>query len=131
MLPFILFTATFLKPCHRNNQLNDCIKKTMLELKPELAKGIPAMKIPPLHPLHLPKLDTSHDNIELVFINYNIEPMEDYTIKNVQMDLEKCELFLDLFYPNLVTYGDYRVKGQLLLFQLDGQGKIFLNFSKY
>lgn len=54
LCPISHFAADYLLICHRNDtNLNACMKKSIENLKPYLARGIPEYDIPALEPILL------------------------------------------------------------------------------
>ncbi|KRT83799.1 hemolymph juvenile hormone-binding protein [Oryctes borbonicus] len=121
----------FLKVCHRNDpQLNQCIKSSLLDLRPHLANGIPALKVSSLHPLLITRLDISTNDVKLYYTNFTLGPMEQFEINDISADFDKCQILLDFSYPKeQVGQGQYHINGQLLLFHLDSEGWVDVNFT--
>lgn len=50
-----MILASFIKPCKRNDpNLEKCVVKMLENIRPQLAKGIPEMRLPPLDPFFVP-----------------------------------------------------------------------------
>lgn len=59
----LLFAAYFLKVCHRNdNDLNECVKRSIENLRPLMSKGIPEFDIPSCEPLIIPEVIIDQGN---------------------------------------------------------------------
>ncbi|GJQ84885.1 hypothetical protein Trydic_g502 [Trypoxylus dichotomus] len=121
----------FLKLCHRSDpQLSQCIKSSVEDLRPHLAKGIPALKISPFHPLLISRLDINTNDVKLYYSNFSLGPMEEFVINDMNADFDKCQISFDISYPEKqIGQGEYHINGQVLLFHLDSEGRIDINFT--
>lgn len=128
-----LFSAPFIKPCHRNEpDLTKCIAKVVTEIKPRLETGIPEMHIPPLNPLKLPAagLDTG-EAFKATFENIEIFGAHNFNMKKLELDLENNKAAITLHFPILRIRSVYTVTGRILILELNGYGKADGNFSEY
>lgn len=119
--------------CKRNvPSLANCLKESTEALRPYLRDGIPEMHLPPIEPLLVPhaELDTG-ESFKATFDNFLVYGLTNYTLKNIDVDLDKNSVDLDLLFPFVRTTGDYKLKGRLLILQLNGFGKCDGNYSEH
>lgn len=85
-----IFSASFLKICHRSDpRLNDCVKSSVELLKPLLGNGIPEIGIPGCEPLVIPEIVLNQGNegalaIQSTFTNIKIYGPSDFVLESVK-----------------------------------------------
>ncbi|XP_063709108.1 protein takeout-like [Culicoides brevitarsis] len=124
----------YINVCHANDpKLNECVKKSILNLRPYLSNGIPALSIPSVDPLEIPKISLQQDsgpiNLNSRFENIKIHGLSHFRIRAVRIDPEKAKFRLRLWFPELHMVADYYVKGKFLMVPMVGNGKSTGNFS--
>lgn len=104
----------------------------MEEIRPYLPNGIPEMHLPSLEPLEVPhaELDTGA-TFKAVFDNIRVYGLSSFIIQNVDVNLNKNIVDLDILFPSVQTTADYTIKGRLLILQLNGNGRCEGNYSEY
>lgn len=112
-------------------KLNDCVKNSMMDIRPHLSKGIKQFRMPPLEPLRVmhAELDTGRA-FKAVFNNILIHGLSDFIIKHVVVDFKNTKIYLDLVFPVVNITADYKLNGRLLILQLNGAGKSKGSYSE-
>lgn len=103
----------------------------MEDIRPYLPEGIKELRIPPLEPLEVlhAELDTG-DSFKAVFDNIRIYGLSDFIVKDVIVDYNATTLTLDLVFPLVRAMADYKIRGRLLILQLNGSGKSLGTYSE-
>lgn len=134
----ISFPANYIRVCNRNlspEYLNECVRRSILMLKPRLSRGIPQLSLPPFNPLHLPKVSFSQDqgpiNLNSTYTNIKIYGLSDFKLQSVKIDLKKNYFQLQMMFPELYMTADYLISGHILMLPLQGQGLSYGNYSKF
>lgn len=132
LLSFLL-VASFIKPCSlKDPQLSDCIVREMENLRPYLPQGVPEMHIPKMEPLRIESavLESGND-LKVNFINVDLYGLTAFKLISGQFDIKNDFVKVDLFFENLRSEGNYKVKGKLLFFDLNGAGKVNGTLRKF
>lgn len=127
-----IISASFVHVCNRNMpRMNDCVKQSMKDVQPYLAKGIKQFRMPSLEPLRVmhAELDTGAA-FKAVFDNILIHGLSDFIIHDVHVDFASTKLYLDLVFPVVKITADYKLNGRLLILQLNGAGKSEGSYSE-
>jgi len=85
----ILFLASFLKICQRNDpNLNECVKQSIDLLRPSLKTGIPTLQIPPCEPLRVPRIEISQSagpvSIRSTYTDIEVQGGTSFILKSVK-----------------------------------------------
>lgn len=101
------------------------------QARPRLTSGIPEMHVPSLEPLLIPhvELDTGV-SFKAVFNNIHIYGLSKFIMKNVNFDVDRNVVDVNLRFPLVTASADYAMKGRILILQLNGFGKCEGNYSK-
>ncbi|XP_077289407.1 uncharacterized protein LOC143913463 [Arctopsyche grandis] len=129
--------AEYLKLCNKNDpDLQRCIKKSVLFLKPYLSRGIPELKVPSIEPLMLrePLILNPSNGLRTVGLEINVKNISvygcsDFDLRNLYVNFDKDTVNFDLKLKDLMINGLYNVDGRILLLPIKGNGKFVGNFS--
>ncbi|XP_065162849.1 protein takeout-like [Atheta coriaria] len=125
---------SFLNICQRNDpHLNDCIKKSVENLRPLLRKGIPEFDIPSCEPLHIPEVVIDQGagplSIKSSYKDIQVSGPTDFTLKSIRIDLEKNRVRIKLWLPKLEVMCQYELQGKILMMPISGSGESHGNYS--
>ncbi|GAB0098497.1 hypothetical protein DMENIID0001_142380 [Sergentomyia squamirostris] len=127
----------YIHVCNRNlapEQLNECVRRSILLLKPRLSRGIPQLSLPPCHPLYLPKVSFSQEqgpiNLNSTYTNIKVYGLSDFELQSVKIDLKRDFFQLKMLFPELYMTADYLIAGQLLMLPLQGKGQSYGNYTE-
>ncbi|XP_008551173.1 uncharacterized protein LOC103573751 [Microplitis demolitor] len=123
-------------PCSRSeppDEYDKCVLQQLMILTPQLIKGIPSLKLPPLDPLSLPSLVVDR-NLDAIRVKANLTNVRVYGASNYEIDELRAKpndlaVFLRVRIPYIHVKGNYDVKGNLLLLTLNGNGAFRGNFT--
>lgn len=82
--------------------------------------------------MHIPhaELDTGAA-FKAIFDDIRIYGLAKFVLRNVSLDVEKNVVDVDLMFPLVKAVADYRMKGRILILQLNGVGKCEGNYSEF
>ncbi|XP_071053222.1 protein takeout-like [Onthophagus taurus] len=125
---------SFLKICHRHDpNLEDCIKKSVEQLRPKLSEGIPEFDIPSCEPLYVPEVVIDQGNgplsIKSDYTNIKVYGPSEFELKSVRVDLDKDRVKLKVKLPRLELTSDYSMNGKILMMPISGSGTCAGNYS--
>ncbi|KAL1449828.1 hypothetical protein WDU94_002301 [Cyamophila willieti] len=125
---------SFMKVCSRNDpNLNECVKHSIENLRPFLAKGIPQLGIPPCEPLIIPELVMNQGsgavNVQSIYRNITIFGPSSYVVKAVRIDLDKKRIRVKIELPRLQLNADYMINGRILMMPISGAGQSEGNYT--
>ncbi|KAJ3654883.1 hypothetical protein Zmor_014036 [Zophobas morio] len=136
LLLFVGFSSSkkippYLTLCSRHDpNLNECVKNAVEQLRPHLALGVPELLLPPMDPLVLPEAGlSSGDNFKASFKNIQIYYANEFRIDNLNVNLDKYHIDLELSFPRLRILSQYNIDGRILVLQLHGHGPADGNFT--
>lgn len=89
------------------------------------------MKLLPFDPLPLAEADIQTPQLNAKLIDNQFHAAHDFTLKDLHFDLDNNILSLNFTYTNLIQTGKYNMRGRLLAFQLNGNGNLTVNYSKF
>ncbi|KAG8036445.1 hypothetical protein G9C98_003767 [Cotesia typhae] len=120
-------------PSESPDAYDSCVLQQLMILTPQLVKGIPSLKLPPLDPLSLPSLIVDR-NLDAIRVKANLSSVRVYGASNYEIDELRAKpndlsVFLRLRIPYIHVKGNYEVKGNLLLISLNGNGAFKGNFT--
>ncbi|KAF5279955.1 hypothetical protein FQA39_LY18176 [Lamprigera yunnana] len=120
---------SFIKKCSMANKkvMGDCLQDRVHELVPQYQSGIPELKIPSIDPLIIKeiKINTGHGGsvvLDATITNLKVEGLKNLTIKDIDFDFEKKSGHLEILMPILKIVGQNKLKGKVLLFELQSEG---------
>lgn len=106
------FSASYIQICGQRNQrnLDDCVLKSIKNLKRKLIEGIPETDIMPIEPFLLNNITiTDKPNIKIVGMNVKLHHLSNFHIEYLHLDLEKMELDINLHFDKNEINVDYNV----------------------
>lgn len=109
----------------------DCVKNEVQKLKPKLKDGIAEMHVPPLEPFFLESTGLENGGLSLAMTKINLYGLSDFKIDGLIVDIKNSKVDVNLTFPSIRMVGDYKIKGKILLLQLDGEGKADGTLSKF
>jgi len=115
-------------PNGTDEDLNRCFKVILSDLRPQLAAGIPAIQLPALDPLILPKLDFKQGNsrgavvIKAEFMDVKIKGLSNFTKAEFKINRLKRILTFEMLIPRVRIDGIYNLGGNILVFPIGGTG---------
>ncbi|XP_052125480.1 protein takeout-like [Frankliniella occidentalis] len=120
--------------CKRNDpQLNECVKDSITKLRATFKKGIPELRVPSLDPMVVPRISLNQGNgpvsITSSFKDLHIQGFSDVQINSVKVDLPNFRIDVDCYLPWFYTWGDYDIKGQILILPISGNGPSWSNYT--
>ncbi|XP_057337488.1 protein takeout-like [Microplitis mediator] len=126
---------SFLKICHRSDlHLNECVKHSVEAIKPRLRVGIKELNIPSCEPLKISKINISQSAatiaVKFVCTNILINGGTHFVLKKVNIDFDKNQIQLKIFFPRLSMTSDYDINGRIMMIPIRGQGQCQGNFSE-
>lgn len=95
------------------------------------------MDVPPIDPLEISSIqvdtgNTGSVNLVIALSNCRVSGLRNLKIENLKANLEDNISFSAILtVPKINIEGTYKLKGKILLFELNGQGHISFNASKY
>lgn len=125
---------SYLQLCKRSDANYDsCTMKLIGSIRPQLAKGISQLQIPPLEPLVIPALQIDRDN-EALQVSATLKNLKAYGASSFQInkfksDLKNYVMELTVTLPILSVTTDFDVKGRLLVVPLNGKGVFASNIT--
>lgn len=124
----------YIKICKRDqNTINECVKNSIENIRPNLISGIPELNVPTLEPFYIP---------EIVAVSGELVPLKasgkdvkvsgagNFTIKSIVVDLETLTIRGKVRFPRLHLDGRYNLDTQILIVPLRGEGNLVANAVK-
>lgn len=115
--------------CPMNDQLTECLKAVIPKVLAELANGSSKLGTPPLEPLVVPSISVQGTEgavslSEQSYKDLQIHHLTKMELKNVEASAhpDKFALDLDFLGKQIVTIGQYTLKGRILLLPIGGHG---------
>lgn len=120
--------ANNLLSCVANDPINTCLGATLEDLRSLMPTGIPELGLRPTEPLKIENIEfKTRPNIvgvqiESEFSNVIVRHLSKFITNRIDADLEKRTLFISLTVPMVKIRGNYRVNGNVFVFQISGNG---------
>lgn len=122
---FIL--ASYIKICNQSDpNLGNCIRSSIVSLRPKLQDGIPELEIPSLEPLFIPEIVIDQiDGVQIhaTFKNLTVAGLSKFRLRSFKTDKNAEKLLCKLWFPQLLIKGFYEIRGQLLMMAVNGKQK--------
>ncbi|KAG5680382.1 hypothetical protein PVAND_009891 [Polypedilum vanderplanki] len=115
-----------------DTKLSQCIRKSILSLRPYLNEGIDELDIPSLNPLTVPEiklLQNSGIQVNAAFKHIQIYGATEFRLRSVRCDTSTDKFRMKIWFPELRMMGDYDIQGTILGLPIKGQGRAYGNFS--
>lgn len=105
------FSASYIQICgQRNPNLDDCVLKSIKNLKRKLIEGIPETDIMSIEPFLLNNITIiDKPNIKIVGMNVKLHHLSNFHIEYLHLDLEKMELDINLHFDKNEINVDYNM----------------------
>ncbi|XP_034934986.1 uncharacterized protein [Chelonus insularis] len=123
-------------PCSSESSTEDynqCVLQQLKILTPQLAKGIPLLKLPQLDPLNLSGLviDRNLNDIKIKanFTNIRVYGASHYSIEELKANPKALAVFMVLHFPYIHIKGNCDIKGNYLLLPFNENGAFKGNFT--
>ncbi|XP_034239346.1 circadian clock-controlled protein-like [Thrips palmi] len=120
---------SYIKVCKRNNpNLNDCIRDSIENLRPQLKAGIPELDVPAMEPLHLREINvTPVQNSRLPrfkALGHNVDArgVSDFKIHKIETDLATNTFRASIEIPAIRFTGEYEVNVNVLALPIKTRG---------
>lgn len=125
---------SFIKPCKRSDpNLEKCLIELIDTIRPNLAKGIPEMRIPPLDPFHVPQVvldqGSASVNFRANFKNIIAHGARNFNLTGAKINFDEPSLSIDVGFPAIRVFSDYNITGKVLVVPIKGNGKFEGNFT--
>ncbi|XP_065162852.1 uncharacterized protein [Atheta coriaria] len=123
---------SYIHICHQSDpQLNDCIKNSIEELRPQLRKGIPELDVPPLEPLNVEDIIISRGvgqyHFMLNLTNVQVFGASYFELNKLKLDIDNMIYKMSVTFPNLRLKGDYAVDTRILSLPITSNGQFDAN----
>ncbi|KAK6619791.1 hypothetical protein RUM43_012556 [Polyplax serrata] len=114
--------------CAANDpDLNNCAKESAQKLIPQITRGVPLLKIPPLDPMVSPEIKLSEDDekikIDISYTDVTQLGLSQTKVDSALIDLSKGMMMFNFTFPVLDFSGHYVADGHIFNFQMKGEGK--------
>lgn len=122
----------FLQVCKRKDpQIEECIKNSVENLRPQLMTGVPEYNIPSLEPLLLKELVAAENSNGLRITAKEVKAYgaSNFLIQKIRVDLDTLRFALDILLPHLYIDGMYEIDGRVLLLPIRGNGAMTGNMT--
>ncbi|BES99102.1 JHBP [Nesidiocoris tenuis] len=119
--------------CKPDENMNACLKDSIQTALVDLVPGMPSLGVLPLDPLHFDAITIDQGegpvNIKLEFTDLDITGIKDMQIDSVNGDWKTMEI--ETLVPRLLSKGNYKVGGKILLLPIKGDGKCVLDMTNF
>ncbi|KAI4466479.1 ubiquitin-conjugating enzyme e2 [Holotrichia oblita] len=117
---------SLIKKCKRSDPyLNECMRKTIMDLRGYLRTGIKKLELVPMDPYVLPKAVVSTHWMNTTFENVTVYRMHTFEINSIRLDFDKNPfIVMDYYHPYLEINSHYRLDGNLLQIPIRGRGEL-------
>ncbi|XP_017119522.1 protein takeout [Drosophila elegans] len=124
----------YIQVCHRNDpELSKCLKRSVHNLRPYLAKGIKELNVPPLEPLYIGDLNFLDGSAGLTVRakKMNILGASNFEITKLRASTQSRRFDFELILPHLHGEGLYEINGNILALPIKGSGPFTGNFTNF
>ncbi|KAF2885078.1 hypothetical protein ILUMI_21081 [Ignelater luminosus] len=117
-----------LKACSRSEpDFSECLKASVEDALRKFGNGNKQLGVPPLEPLYIEsisvgRIPTSSVSIDQKFSHVKLHGLSKSKINKVEVNPANFSLYVEAFTPLLRTEADFEIKGQLLIFPVNGKG---------
>ncbi|KAK9503520.1 hypothetical protein O3M35_010059 [Rhynocoris fuscipes] len=113
--------------------LNDCIKSTMMEIKPIIAKGIPELGVQPAEPMIIERIEMSDGQnnfrFKQILTDLKVYGLTNYEVIEFSADFKNLTFHTVLLQKQINFDGNYEMDGQILVIPVKGHGQVIYNFT--
>lgn len=122
------------KLCKRSDpELNECVKQSIMGLRSTFKKGIPELRVNSLDPMVVSHISLNQGNgpvsITSSFKDLHIQGFSDVKVHDVKVDLPNYRIDMTVSLDWFYTWGDYDIKGQILVLPITGSGPSWSNYT--
>lgn len=151
------YIVKYVTPCHQSDpNINECVKKAIVQIQPRLRDGLPELMIPPCEPFYVPQVTIRQNagaiSMESVYSSIHMYGVTNFTLQDVRyvtakrvnkenttdfiiciyrFNLEKLNFEINVLFPNLRMSANYNINGKILMLPLSGHGPCHGNYCKY
>ncbi|XP_041973773.1 protein takeout-like [Aricia agestis] len=124
----------YIKVCKRDQStINACVLENIEHLRPYLARGIPELHVPSIEPFYIPELIAISGELASLHAsgkNLKVSGLSNYTVKSLDVDLDKITIRAKVRFPKLHFDGLYNIDTQILVVPIKGEGALTAHASK-
>ncbi|XP_049857344.1 protein takeout [Schistocerca gregaria] len=122
---------SYIHVCKRNDpNINNCVKKSVEQIRPYLVRGIPEFHVPSIEPLELKEIiATGGPTLRITATNVRAYGCSDFTINRMSVDMRRDKFDFGIDLPHLYIVARYQVHGRILLIPIHGSGPMRGNFT--
>jgi len=126
--------ANNLKNCVAIQSLDTCLGKILEDLRLLMPTGIPELDLRPTEPLKIENIQFKTRpgigvQIDSEFSNVIVRHLSNFVTNRISADLDQRTLFISLTVPIVQIRGNYRVDGNVFVFQISGNGPFMATLS--
>uniref|UniRef100_A0A1I8NZD8 Uncharacterized protein n=1 Tax=Stomoxys calcitrans TaxID=35570 RepID=A0A1I8NZD8_STOCA len=127
----------FLNPCTLHSpELSECFSKNFQSTVSEWRAGVPGLKsIGGLDPLYVKRVGIQHTQspleIDVDLLNIAFTGLAGVSVKQSDYDIKKLTDVSTLLVPKFAIVSDYKMKGKILNFNLNANGKMQINVDDF
>jgi len=124
----------YINVCKKNEpQLSRCMMKSVEQLRPLLARGIPELDIPPIEPIFIGDLIVAESvpgqGLTITAKGVKAYGPSKFVLKSLNIVDYPKKFSFELELPQLYAEGLYDIDGRILLIPVKGNGKFHGNFT--
>lgn len=133
MSKFCNISASYVKTCNRYDpDLDECIRSSILSLRPHLRHGITDMKLPPFDPLHIIELTVKNPNVKFITKGMDMAIFDQFDLRKVHFNWKECYVMLETVHPVIMIETSITANGTFIGIPLNGvSGSVDANLSKF
>ncbi|XP_076763388.1 protein takeout [Xylocopa sonorina] len=141
-LTAILFPTVFavlppyIKPCKKSEpDIDNCILRTIEQLRGKLAAGIPELDAPSIEPLKLNEVRLSRGpvgaRLDVNLTDIEVAGPSSFKVRDFKADIENVVFNFKVSFDKLTFKGKYSIDATVLLLKLTGHGDLTGTFTDY
>lgn len=118
------YLPPYIKTCDFNDKnLENCVRKQMMESLGPFTRGIPEFDVPSLDPINLGEINIDGNGLKLSFTDASMHGISNSELTNLKVVLGKVdEVFSLSFKANLSLTAKYNADGRILILPIQGNG---------
>ncbi|CAF4830328.1 unnamed protein product [Pieris macdunnoughi] len=124
----------YMKICKRDQStINECVTDSVQSLRPHLVSGIPEFQVPSIDPFYISEIIAISGELAPLKAkakNVKVSGASDFTVKNVDVNLDTFAIRALFRFPKLHLEGLYQLDTQILVVPLRGQGNFVADAIK-
>ncbi|XP_031775225.1 protein takeout-like [Apis florea] len=127
---------SYIKPCKkRDPDINECITRSIDQLRDKLSAGIPEFEAPPIEPLYLKQIRLSRGpvgaRLDVNLTDLQVSGPSTFKVRDLKADVENVVFTFKVNFEKLYFQGKYQIDARVLLLKLTGEGNITGTFTNY